>query len=124
MLDSFSYPSFLSPSGIISLSPLFWDRLLVTRDTIVNLAKQIKANFTSKTAFSEMEQNVNSAFKSGEIVGSTINLYTAADKSGSPAFSFDFPEQLSVEDYTEQEIADLFADPDPSNSPTPESQNQ
>lgn len=97
---------------------------LVTRDTIVNLAKQIKANFTSKTAFSEMEQNVNSAFKSGEIVGSTINLYTAADKSGSPAFSFDFPEQLSVEDYTEQEIADLFADPDPSNSPTPEFQNQ
>jgi len=45
---------------------------LVTRDTIVNLAKQIKANFTSKTAFAQMEQNVNSAFKSGEIVGSTI----------------------------------------------------
>ena len=27
---------------------------LVTRDTIVNLAKQIKANFTSKTAFAQM----------------------------------------------------------------------
>ncbi len=95
---------------------------LVTRDTIVNLAKQIKSNFTSKTAFAQMEQNVNSAFKSGEIVGSTINLYTASDKSGTPAFSFDFPEQLSIEDYTEEEIAQLFADSEPDN-PAAETQN-
>lgn len=102
------------------------EKNLVTRDTIVNLAKQIKANFTSKTAFTQMEQNVNAAFKSGEIAGSTINLYTASDKSGTPAFSFDFSEQFSIEDYTEEEIAALFADPasEASGSPAGESQNQ
>ena len=57
------------------------------------LASTINDNFATKDEVAGLA----TAFKSGEVTGNTVKLYTSEDKSGTPAFSFDFPAELFLD---------------------------
>ena len=47
------------------------------------------------------------AFKSGKVEGNTVSLFTSADKSGTAAFTFDFPTEMFL-DQTKTEFVGKF----------------
>ena len=57
------------------------------------LATTINENFATKEEIASLA----TSFKSGEVAGNTVKLYTTEDKSGTPAFSFDFPTELFLD---------------------------
>lgn len=69
-----------------------------------SLANKINDNFATKDEVSALAN----AFKSGEVAGNTVKLYTSEDKSGTPAFSFDFPAELFL-DQTKTKFVGEFA---------------
>lgn len=68
------------------------------------LASTINDNFATKDEVTSLA----TAFKSGEVAGNTVKLYTTEDKSGTPTFSFDFPAELFL-DQTKTQFVDKFA---------------
>lgn len=64
---------------------------LTTKTTIENLAAELKKKFDSA------EASIAAAFKSGKVDGNTVTFYTSADKSGSPAFTLDFPAEMFLD---------------------------
>lgn len=68
------------------------------------LASTINDNFATKNEVAGLAN----AFKSGEVTGNTVKLYTSDDKSGAPAFSFDFPAELFL-DQTKTKFVSEFA---------------
>lgn len=64
---------------------------LTTKNTIENLAAELKKKFAATDA------QVALAFKSGKVDGNTVTFYTSADKSGNPAFTLDFPVDMVLD---------------------------
>ncbi len=75
---------------------------LTTKTTIENLAAELKKKFAATDA------QVALAFKSGKVDGNTVNLYTSADKSGTPVFTMDFPVDM-VLDQAKTAFVDKFS---------------
>lgn len=72
------------------------------------LATTINDNFATKDEVAGLA----TAFKSGEVVGNTVKLYTSEDKSGTPAFSFDFPAELFLDQTKTQFVSEFAFDAD------------
>lgn len=72
------------------------------------LASTIKENFVTKGEISSLAK----AFKSGEVTGNTVKLYTSEDKSGTPAFSFDFPAELFLDQTKTKFVGEFTFDAD------------
>lgn len=69
------------------------------------LASTINDNFATKD---EVADSLATAFKSAEVVGNTVKMYTTEDKSGTAAFTFDFPAELFL-DQTKTTFVPQFA---------------
>ena len=69
-----------------------------------SLATKINDDFATKAEVS----NLANAFKSGQVIGNTVKLYTSTDKSGTAAFEFDFPAELFL-DQTKTQFVPAFA---------------
>lgn len=80
---------------------------ITTRTTIQNLAAELKKTFATKAGVAAVEAKADAAFKSGKVDGNTVSFYTTADKSGSPAFTLDFPAELFL-DQTKTVFAPKF----------------
>lgn len=68
-----------------------------TKTTIRNLTAEIKKTFVKKDAFTPVQIAANAAIKSLGVDGNTVNFYTSTDKSGTAAFSVDFPSELFLD---------------------------
>lgn len=68
-----------------------------TKTTIRNLTAEIKKTFVKKNAFTPVQTAANAAIKSLGVDGNTVNFYTSTDKSGTAAFSVDFPSELFLD---------------------------
>lgn len=68
------------------------------------LATTINDGFATKAEIADLAN----AFKSAEVTGNTVKLYTSTDKSGAAAFSFDFPAELFL-DQTKTQFVESFA---------------
>ena len=68
-----------------------------TKTTIRNLTAEIKKTFVKKDTFTPVQTAANAAIKSLEVNGNTVNFYTSTDKSGTAAFSVDFPSELFLD---------------------------
>ena len=68
-----------------------------TKTTIRNLTAEIKKTFVKKDAFTPVQTAANAAIKSLAVDGNTVNFYTSTDKTGSAAFSVDFPSELFLD---------------------------
>ena len=68
-----------------------------TKTTIRNLTAEIKKSFVKKDAFTPVQTAANAAIKSLGVDGNTVNFYTSTDKSGTAAFSVDFPSELFLD---------------------------
>ena len=78
-----------------------------TKTTIRNLTAEIKKTFVKKNAFTPVQTAANAAIKSLGVDGNTVNFYTSTDKSGTAAFSVDFPSELFL-DQTKTTFAAKF----------------
>ena len=58
---------------------------------------EIKKTFVKKDAFTPVQAAANAAIKSLGVDGNTVNFYTSTDKSGTAAFSVDFPSELFLD---------------------------
>lgn len=81
---------------------------ITTKLTIQNLTAEIKKTFAKKTALEEVKSLAVAAFKSGVVEGSTVKLFTSADRSGEAAFSFDFPTEYFL-DQAQSKFVQNFA---------------
>ena len=72
------------------------------------LASTINDNFATKDEVAGLA----TAFKSGEVTGNTVKLYTSEDKSGTPAFSFAFPAELFLDQAKTQFVPEFAFDAD------------
>lgn len=81
---------------------------ITTKTTIQNLAAQIKKDFVKKTAFAPVKTAAENAFKSAKVDGNSVQFFTSADKTGTAAFTFDFPKEIFL-DQTKTEFVDVFA---------------
>lgn len=79
-----------------------------TKTTIRNLTAEIKKTFVKKGAFTPVQAAANAAIKSLGVDGNTVNFYTSTDKSGTAAFSVDFPSELFL-DQTKTTFVQKFA---------------
>ncbi len=71
---------------------------ITTRTTIQNLAAELKKKFAaSNTRFDAVESKAAAAFKSAKVDGNTVNFYTSADKTGTAAFTMDFPAEYFLD---------------------------
>ena len=68
-----------------------------TKTTIRNLTAEIKKTFVKKDTFTPVQTAANAAIKSLGVDGNTVNFYTSTDKSGTAAFSVDFPSELFLD---------------------------
>ena len=68
-----------------------------TKTTIRNLTAEIKKTFVKKDAFTPVQTAADAAIKSLGVDGNTVNFYTSTDKSGTAAFSVDFPSELFLD---------------------------
>lgn len=78
-----------------------------TKTTIRNLTAEIKKTFVKKDAFTPVQTAANAAIKSLGVDGNTVNFYASTDKSGTAAFSVDFPSELFL-DQTKTTFAAKF----------------
>ena len=83
-----------------------------TKTTIRNLTAEIKKTFVKKDAFTPLQAAANAAIKSLGVDGNTVNFYTSTDKSGTAAFSVDFPSELFL-DQTKTTFAASSSSPTP-----------
>lgn len=67
------------------------DKNLAKLAALESLATRIEAELTP------LAQSVATALKSGKVDGNTVSLYTSADKTGAPAFTFDFPVEMFLD---------------------------
>ena len=68
-----------------------------TKTTIRNLTAEIKKTFVKKDTFTPVQTAANAAIKSLEVNGNTVNFFTSSDKTGTAAFSVDFPSELFLD---------------------------
>ncbi len=82
---------------------------IITKTTIESLATELKKKFAAtETRLTAAEAQSALAFKSGKVTGNTVAFYTSADKSGTPAFSLDFPVEAFL-DQNKTRFEDSFA---------------
>ena len=79
-----------------------------TKTTIRNLTAEIKKTFVKKGAFTPVQAAANAAIKSLGVDGNTVNFYTSTDKSGTAAFTVDFPTEMFLAQ-TKTEFVPSFA---------------
>lgn len=91
-----------------------------TKTTIRNLTAEIKKTFVKKNAFTPVQAAANAAIKSLGVDGNTVNFYTSTDKSGTAAFSVDFPSELFLDQTKTTFVAKFKFDAGPTPAlPTP-----
>lgn len=81
---------------------------ITTKTTIDNLAAELKKTFAKKTDLTPISTAAAAAFKSGKVTGNTVELFTSTDKTGTAAFSFDFPTEYFL-DQTKSQFVQNFA---------------
>lgn len=59
------------------------------------MAEKTKADYEGK--ITPAAEAAAAAFKSGKVDGNSVQLYTSTDKTGEPAFSFDFPVEMFLD---------------------------
>lgn len=57
--------------------------------------EELATRVAAETA--QLRQSIAETFKSGRVDGNTVSLYTTADMSGTPAFAFDFPVEMFLD---------------------------
>ena len=90
-----------------------------TKTTIRNLTAEIKKTFVKKNAFTPVQAAANAAIKSLGVDGNTVNFYTSTDKSGTAAFSVDFPSKLFLDQTKTAFVAKFKFDASSMLRPTP-----
>ena len=81
---------------------------LSTKTTIRNLTAEIKKSFVKKDAFGPVQTAAEKAIKSLDVTGNTISFFTSTDKTGTAAFTVDFPTEMFL-DQTKTEFVPSFA---------------
>ena len=71
------------------------------------LAEKVKSDYATKADLKKASDSAAAAFKSGKVDGNTVSLYTSEDKSGTAAFTFDFPTEMFL-DQTKTEFVAKF----------------
>ena len=71
------------------------------------LAEKVKSDYATKADLKKASDSAAVAFKSGKVDGNTVSLYTSEDKSGTAAFTFDFPTEMFL-DQTKTEFVTKF----------------
>lgn len=71
------------------------------------LAEKVKSDYATKADLKKASDSAAAAFKSGKVDGHTVSLYTSEDKSGTAAFTFDFPTEMFL-DQTKTEFVAKF----------------
>lgn len=61
------------------------------------LAEKVKSDYATKADLKKASDSAAAAFKSGKVDGNTVSLYTSEDKSGTAAFTFDFPTEMFLD---------------------------
>lgn len=74
---------------------------LVKLGALKDMGQRLKTEVDAASALAA------SAFKSGKVEGNTVSLYTSTDKSGTAAFTFDFPTEMFL-DQTKTEFVGKF----------------
>ena len=84
-----------------------WDRITFTeplylrardKNSALIILNVLPDFFLNKNiAVEEVTQEVAKSFKSASITNNTINFYTTSDTTGTPAFTFDFPEEIFLD---------------------------
>ena len=72
------------------------------------LAEKVEQDYAKKSDLTEISTAAAAAFKSGEVNGNTIKLYTSADKSGAAALTIDFPTEFFL-DQSKTKFVPAFA---------------
>ena len=67
---------------------------LTKLSALKSLAEKIKTDYATKVELNAVNTNLDKSFKSGKVEGNKVSLYTSADKSGTAAFTFDFPTEF------------------------------
>lgn len=81
---------------------------LSTKTTIRNLTAEIKKSFVKKDAFTPVQIAAEKAIKSVGVTGNTISFFASTDKTGTAAFTVDFPTEMFL-DQTKTEFVPSFA---------------
>ena len=63
------------------------------------LAEKVKSDYATKADLKKASDSAAAAFKSGKVDGNTVSLYTSEDKSGTAAFTFDFPTEMFLDQF-------------------------
>lgn len=71
-------------------------------------AERIAQDFATKAELSAISADADAAIKSGKVSGNTVSLYTTKDKTGTAAFTFDFPTEMFL-DQSKTAFIDNFA---------------
>lgn len=71
-------------------------------------AERIAQDFATKAELSATSADATAAIKSGKVDGNTVSLYTSKDKTGTAAFTFDFPTEMFL-DQSKTVFVDSFA---------------
>ena len=71
------------------------------------LAEKVNSDYATKADLKKASDSAAAAFKSGKVDGNTVSLYTSEDKSGTAAFTFDFPTEMFL-DQTKTEFVAKF----------------
>ena len=62
------------------------------------LLRDLKAEANkAKAAITAAQSTANGGIKSGSVSGNTVSFFTSTDGTGTPAFSFDFPSELVLD---------------------------
>ena len=69
------------------------------------LAEKVKSDYATKADLKKASDSAAAAFKSGKVDGNTVSLYTSEDKSGTAAFTFDFPTEMFLDQAKTEFIA-------------------
>ena len=70
---------------------------LTKLSALKSLAEKIKTDYETKVELNAVNTNLDKSFKSGKVEGNKVSLYTSADKSGTAAFTFDFPTEFFLD---------------------------
>lgn len=70
---------------------------LTKLEALKALAQRVVNDYATKNELTPVAQNAAAAFKSGKVDGNTVSLFTSADKTGTAAFTIDFPVEMFLD---------------------------
>lgn len=80
---------------------------LTKLEALKALAERVVSDYATKNELASVAKGAAAAFKSGKVDGNTVSLFTSEDKTGTAAFTFDFPVEMFL-DQTKTEFVPKF----------------